>query len=168
MQELTREEVRTLNENARCAGDVLLFSNPGRNSFISARQLCDGCPVAQLCERHVDPANSYFTGTCASKLYYEGIDVTDTPEALPPPVLVPDDITGTDIEYMLSEDGTDWGLWSESTQAAACWAMLRTKTVAKTAKKSKLEKVRVSRLAQEFQESAPEDLKDFVLHLAGQ
>jgi hypothetical protein len=166
MEPLTREEIRELNEQAGCAGEYLLFSNPSRASFLAAGQICDGCPVAVLCERHVAPASGYYTGTCAGKLFYEGVDVTELPDALPPPVLFPEDVSGTDVEYMLSEDGTDWSLWSESNQMAACWSGLLSKTVAKVAKKSKLSKSRVTRLSQEFNEAAEPDLKDFIRDLA--
>lgn len=169
MGELNREEIRVLNEKARCAGEYKLFSNVGRTSFMAARKACDVCPVQRLCEEHVDPGNNYFTGTCAGKLWYEGVDVTEDPEAEPPPVFVEEEFSSTDVEYMLSdEDDGEWSLWSDSNQMAACWILLKSKTVAKAAKRSKLPKTRVSRLAQEFNEAAPAELKDFLLGLVAQ
>lgn len=47
---------------------------------VPALRACAGCPVQAQCEETVAPAESWFDGVCAGRLWRNGRPVTLTPE----------------------------------------------------------------------------------------
>lgn len=154
-----------LYEQANCKGNFALFSSANREAHRIAAMRCAECPVRDLCFDHVNPEDG-FTGTVAGRLYYDGIDVTDDPSALPPPIYrehdVDPDLAVEIDEAFLAEDA-DWSVYNESTLMAAIWR-LRKKgfRAARISRVSGLNKARILQLADHFEEEASPELKDFV------
>jgi len=160
------QSVRALYEQARCRGEASLFSSTSREAFTIASTRCGNCPVLDTCYTHVKPEDGY-TGTVAGRLFYDGLDVTDDPSALPPPIFsatdVDPDLAAEVKDAFIAEDA-DWCIYNESTLMAAMWLLrkngFRTSRISRV---SGLTRFRVQQLASYFEEEAPADLKDFLL-----
>lgn len=168
---LNRKECVTLYEGSRCTGEVALFASTSRDAFEVAGRMCAGCPVADLCLQHVNPVEDGFTGTCAGKLYYDGRDVTDEPNALPPPVFrgtdvdllgVDDIVSGENDLVKIVNGALKWH--SESTVMTAFWVLRNNKkwTLNRIAKLYAFEKDLVVTFLYAFDDGASSDFKDFI------
>lgn len=159
---LNRKQCIELYDKAECRGEVGLFASANREAFTIARQICAGCPVTDLCFTHVNPVEDEFTGTCAGRLYYDGVDVTDTPDALPPPVFRIGDVNLAVTSAILDGECDEWHGHSVSTVMSACWGLRRKFTLNRISKLSGLEKAYVAKLVQAFDDGAPSDFRDFI------
>lgn len=159
---LNRKETLELYNSAKCAGEWALFSSTNRASFELASTRCAECPVISSCLTHVNPAVDGFTGTCAGRLWYEGVDVTDDPDALPPPVFRESETDVLSVELMLTDANFPWTGYTDSTLMAACWSLRRTGTLNRVAKRAKLSKERAAKLIQVFEEDSEPELRDFI------
>lgn len=160
---LDRKQCLELYDNAKCDGEVGLFASTSREAFTVARTRCAACPVVALCYEHVNPVEDKFTGTCAGRLFYEGKDVTDAPEALPPPVFRLKDVDLVIVEEFADAAGLqDWEDHSVSTLMTVSWMLRRKLTFNRLAKISGLEKTYVISLVQGFDDGAPADFKEFI------
>lgn len=161
---LDRKQCIELYDKAACSGQVILFSSADRNDFLSARETCAECPVAQLCYAHVNPEADGFTGTCAGDLYYDGVNVTGKPEAKPPAVFRSEDANLVEIALMLEgnseEVAVSW--YTSSTVMAAFWGLRKRYTANKIAKTYGYAKEDVLKLAQSFDDGATTEFKDFI------
>lgn len=162
---LDSKSVRALYDQAGCRGEASLFSSTSREAYSIASKRCAECPVISLCLPHVRPEDG-FTGTAAGRLFYDGVDVTDDADALPPPVFraedVDPDLAAEVKEAFIAEDA-DWSIYNESTLMAAIWFLrkngFRTSRISRV---SGLTRHRVQQLTSYFEEEAPVDLKDFL------
>ena len=69
--------ITRLYDNARCGGMSALFDSTDPVDYLTgAEPLCLMCPVRAECLTVVDPANSWYDGTCAGKFYVDGTEVT--------------------------------------------------------------------------------------------
>jgi hypothetical protein len=161
---LDRKQCVELYENAACTGETALFSSSDRTAFFVARQRCAECPVVALCYTHVSPVEDGFTGTCAGRLYYDGTDVTDIPDALPPPVFRSSKLDVLILGELMENPLTaEWGGHTDSTVMAAFWGLRRQKfTMNKLAKLSGVPRLSVEKFILCFDDSATQDLKDFL------
>lgn len=157
---LTREECTVLYERAECSGEPALFSSSSRDAFAVAKLRCGRCPVIDLCAAHVRPEEGY-TGTCAGRLFYEGVDVTKTPSAVPPPLFRGRDVDMDTVAALVAGCPV-WEGHTESTVMTACWALRRTRTFNRIAKVSGLDKELVVRLVHSFDDGASSVFKDFI------
>lgn len=159
---LDRKQCVTLYENAECSGEVALFAATSRDAYAVARKMCAKCPVVSLCYQHVNPEEDSFTGTCAGKLWYEGVDVSDKPETLAPPVfrIVEVDILITSA--LIDGDCKEWDGHSVSTVMSACWGLRKKHTLNRISKMSGLTKDHVAQLVQAFDDGSPSDFRDFI------
>lgn len=159
---LDRKQCVELYENAACTGEVALFASTSREAYRVAKRRCTACPVVALCFSHVNPAEDRFTGTCAGRLYYEGSDVTDAPDALPPPVFRLADVDLLVATALLEGSTEVWEDHTESTLMTAFWGLRRKRvTLNRLAKLSGLDRDRVEQLVQAFDDGATPDFKDF-------
>lgn len=162
---LDRKEALRLYDEANCQGNFALFSSASREAYRIAAARCAKCPVKDLCYEHVEPETG-FTGTCAGRLFYDGIDVTDDPEALPPPVYkereIDPDLAVEINEAFIAEDA-DWTVYNESTLMAAIWRLRKHGyRASRISRVSGLSKDRVLQLTDHFEEEATPELKDFI------
>lgn len=162
---LTRQEAMRLYDNANCTGEPDLFSSASRNDFETARERCKYCPVRDLCLEHVNPEIG-FTGTCAGRLWYDGVDVTEIPDALPPPVYRENDVDpdlAVEVNDAFIAEDADWGVYNESTFMAAVWRLRRHGyRAARIARVTEQSKERIVQLTDHFEEEASAELKDFI------
>lgn len=160
-----RKTALRLYTEANCQGNFALFSSASREAHRIAALRCAECTVRDLCIQHVEPEVG-FTGTAGGRLWYDGVDVTDDPSALPPPVYRSEDVDpdlAVEInEAFLAEDA-DWSIYNESTLMAAVWRLRQYGyRASRISRVSGLPKDRVVQLAEHFEEEASPDLKDFI------
>jgi hypothetical protein len=165
---LTHDEVLTLSRKAACAGQVNLFMSINRADSTTARDICSDCPVQLLCYLHVDPGESYFSGTCAGDLYFDGLAVTDLPNELPPPEFREEEVDTLEVESLIEGHQSVWKIASVSSQMAACWLLRKNCTIAKIARLAGTSKERAIKLIQCFDEEAPKELRDFLADLGSE
>jgi hypothetical protein len=161
---LSAHDVNELMNGAKCTGKYKLFDSTSRADSALARAICAGCPVVKLCLEHVDPSNSYYNGTCAGRLWYDGYDVTDIPSALPPPVFVSEDMSPAVVSAALEGSLDELEEASDTTLMTFFWASKFTQ--AKLMRITGLSKHRVMLLVRTFKEDAPPEVKDWAADLA--
>lgn len=160
---LNRKQCVELYERAECSGEVTLFSSTSREAYWIAKKMCTECPVVSLCYTHVNPVEDGFTGTCAGRLYYDGADVTDAPDALPPPVFRLKDVNLALISAVLDGEDDEWADSALSTVMTLCWALRRKKyTLNRISKLADLDKEYTGKLVQAFDDGATPDFRDFI------
>jgi WhiB family redox-sensing transcriptional regulator len=67
--------------SAACAGlppQVVFSTRPAQ--ALPALSACGGCPVRQECEETIAPADTWFDGVCAGRLWRNGRPVATTPD----------------------------------------------------------------------------------------
>lgn len=160
---LNRKQCVELYERAECSGEVTLFSSTSREAYFMALKSCAKCPVLQLCLEHVNPVEDSFTGTCAGRLYYDGVDVTATPQALPPPVFRLKDVNLALISAVLDGEDDEWADSALSTVMTICWALRKRKyTLNRISKLAGLDKEYTGKMVQAFEDGATPDFRDFI------
>jgi hypothetical protein len=162
---LDRKAAIELYDQAKCQGEFALFSSPNREAYRIAAIQCAKCPVKELCLMHVEPETG-FTGTAGGRLWYDGIDVTDKPDTLPPPVYRENDVDpdlAVEINEAFKAEDADWSIYSESTLMAAIWRLRKHGyRASRISRVSGISKERIIQLTEHFEEEASPDLKDFV------
>lgn len=65
-----------LYEHAKCGGMPAIFDSTDPADFLLAESFCLQCPVQAECLEVVNPAESWYDGTCAGRFYVDGEEVT--------------------------------------------------------------------------------------------